>query len=307
MVIPTCDRWQILKRTLQALGRQTVSGFEIIVVVDGEDQVVPELPNVQVTVCTKRGPGAARNTGLHETTRPLVLFLGDDILPTAGMVESHLTTHARHREPNAAVLGHVEWHPESKGRRLHRWMDWSRTQFEYANLADLDGQDVGFSRFYSSNVSLRTDFLLDVGGFDEDFIYYYEDLDLGWRLGQRGLRLIYARAAGGQHLHNHNWKSIERRFEGIARGERLMAAKHDWFVPFFRDRVETALGQPPTSRLWASLVELLPASTPKLRSVAEDRANRYYYRRLAPAFLRAWEAGARSQSEVVRTTARTAP
>jgi GT2 family glycosyltransferase len=307
VVIPTRDRWAILQQTLEALSRQTVSGFQVVVAVDGEDQEPPALPSARVIVCPKRGPGAARNAAVRETARPLVLFLGDDVVPSPGLVEAHIATHAGHPGPSTAVLGRIKWHPASRGGRLHRWMDWSRTQFDYVSLADLDGQDVGFGRFYSSNVSLKTEFFLRVGGFDEDFTYYYEDLDLGWRLSQLGLSLIYTPAALGHHLHSYDWESLRRRFAGIAAGERLMAAKHEWFEPFFRRRVEAALAEPPTSILWTHLVDLIPPSVSKLRRVAEDRANRHYHRRLAPAFLHAWNAGDPGQSEAAPGAARTAP
>ncbi len=173
-------------------------------------------------------------------------------------------------------------------------MDWSKTQFDYADLIGKDGEDVGFSRFYSSNISLKTESFLRAGGFDEEFDYYYEDLDLGWRLSQQGLQLIYSPGALGRHLHSYDWALLERRFEGIARGERLMAAKHDWFEPFFLQRIEEALSGPPATALWTHIVDIVPSRAKRLRSVAEDRANRWYYRRLGPSFLQAWEAAGTS-------------
>src|SRR5712675_2130844 len=110
VIIPTRDRWSILGRTLEALGRQTVRGFETIVVVDGADQSPPALGDVRIVVQDHGGPGAARNTGVRATDRPLLLFLGDDMVPSPEMLERHVAAHRSHPRPHDAVLGHVDWH-----------------------------------------------------------------------------------------------------------------------------------------------------------------------------------------------------
>lgn len=50
-------------------------------------------------------------------------------------------------------------------------------------------------------VLLRSDYLRDVGLFDEDFFLYYEDTDLSWRGQGRGWRYRYVPAARIRHLH----------------------------------------------------------------------------------------------------------
>jgi glycosyltransferase involved in cell wall biosynthesis len=286
VVIPTRNRWPILKRTLGALADQTAAGFETIVVVDGTDQEVPPLDGVRVFAKEHAGPGAARNAAAAATDRALVLFLGDDMIPGPAFVARHLEAHNRHPESEAAVLGHVDLHPEVAGNRLNRWMDWSGTQFDYHNIT---GVDAGFGRFYSCNVSLKRDFFVAAGGFDEDFVYYYEDLDCGWRLSRKGLRLLYEPSAVVHHLHALTWPGIVARFQGVARGERLMASKHAWFEPFFARRVQRALRRPATSRLWARVVDHVPPRLSALRKAAERKADLGYYRRLAPYFIDAWE------------------
>jgi len=44
--------------------------------------------------------------------------------------------------------------------------------------------------FYSCTL-YRRDAVIDVGMFDEDFFYWYEDADLGWRLNLRGYKVMY--------------------------------------------------------------------------------------------------------------------
>jgi glycosyltransferase involved in cell wall biosynthesis len=288
IVIPTRQRWETLRLTLDALRAQTVEGFETIVVADGTDQQVPDLSGVRVLTQDHAGPGVARNRGVDASQRRLVLFIGDDMVPDPEFVAAHLSCHADKPENEVAVLGRIVWHPEVARNRLNRWLDWSGALFDYRQLESQPGEDVGWSRFYSSNVSLKRELFLASGGFDPDFVFDYEDLDLGWRLGQKGIRLHYEPRAVVAHRHPYDWAAVERRYASRAEAERLMAAKHGWFEPWFRRQIEEAADEPPASRLWALVVDHVPRRPGRLRRAVERRANRHYLQRLAPAFRAAW-------------------
>jgi GT2 family glycosyltransferase len=294
VVIPTRDRWAILARTLDALGAQTARGFETILAVDGEDQRIPEevhsRPGTRVLTGPRGGPGLARNRGVQAAERPVILFLGDDMVPTPALVARHLDHHRREPGPELAVLGHVEWHPEVADDRLLRWLDWSGSQFDYRSLAASPPGDAGFGRFYASNVSLKRAAFLGAGGFDPDFgTADYEDLDLGWRLYERGMRLRYEPGALAYHLHDYGWTEIERRYSNRARAERLMLSKHDWFEPWFYNRIRFYASKPRVARLWPLLADRVVHRTGPASAWTRERADRWYHQRLAPAFLSAWE------------------
>lgn len=293
VVVPTRNRWDILRRTLAGLRQQRLPGAEVVVVVDGDDLDVPgDLDADRVVVQPHGGPGRARNLGADASQRPLVLFLGDDMVPTPDLVGQHLAMHDRRPEPTVAVLGHVDWHPEVASNRILRWLDWSTTQFDYDQLAGMGGRDVGFGRFYSCNVSLTRELFTQVGGFDPDFIFYYEDLDAGWRLHEAGMQLLYAPDAVAHHLHDYDLAAVRRRFAGIALGERMMAAKHDWFdPPYFQRQVSNAAAAPPVSQVWPQLADVWPSGAPGARAVRR-RGHRWYLQQVAEDFLPAWDRAA---------------
>jgi GT2 family glycosyltransferase/2-polyprenyl-3-methyl-5-hydroxy-6-metoxy-1,4-benzoquinol methylase len=297
VVIPTRQRWDIVTRTLDALDHQTVTGFEVIVVVDGTDDAAPDAvtrrANVRVLTQTHAGPGVARNTGVAATSRELVLLLGDDMVPDPALVAAHLDAHNEYDDARVAILGHVDWHPDAEVNHIQRWLDWSGTQFDF-HLID-PTKDAGFGRFFSCNVSLRRSLYDAAGGFDPDFTYYYEDLDFGWRLHQQRMRLQYRPTARARHLHRYDWAALQRRFDGIVIGERMMAAKHPWFEPWYRDRMKAALAEPPRSRMWPRLADLIPDAvvervpgTRRVRRYARRRANTRMYQNLAPRYLWLW-------------------
>jgi len=295
VVIPTRDRWAQVEETVGALAAQSVTGFEVVVVADGEDQRPPPLPGVTVLVQRHTGPGGARNTGVRHSRRPLVLFLGDDMVPSPDLVAHHLQRHRQEPDPHVGVLGRAVWHPAVARGRRQRWLAWSGTQFDDASIV---GDEAGWARFYSCNVSLHRELFLAAGGFDEDFAYYYEDLDLGWRLGQHGLRLRWEPAALAWHRHRYDDEALARRFFGIGVGERMMVAKHPWFEPWFLGKVRRASQAPAPGAWWPLVVDWLPARPGRLLRAARRRADQWYLRRLGPHLAAGWAAeGDRAELE----------
>lgn len=247
VVIPTRDRWPILGRTLRALAAQTVKGFSITVVVDGDDQQVPQLPiDAEVVVVPHGGPGQARNAGVARSKSPLVMFLGDDMIPAPDLVERHLARHRAEGGPTVAVLGRVEWHEEVPRTPMLTWIDRAGMQFELAGIGD----DAGWGRFYSCNVSLPRTLFDAAGGFDPEFTYYYEDLDLAYRLRDVGMSLRYELGAVASHLHAYDEKSFGQRLRGIAVGEYLMTARRADFAPYFANRFRELEGRRPPRPGW---------------------------------------------------------
>ena len=292
IVIPTRHRWDTLGLTLEALAAQTVQGFETLVVADGLDQKVPSLSGVRVVQQAHGGPGAARNHGVSDTERPLLLFIGDDMIPRPDFVRMHLERHQREPADELAVLGRIRWHPDVPRNSLHRWLDWSGALFDYRVLERQGNEEAGWTRFYSSNVSLKRALFTAAGGYDEDFLFDYEDLDFGYRLGRRGMRLVYEPRAAVEHLHPYDWDAVRRRYASRAAAEHLMATKHDWFEPWFRGQLERAASEPRAWWPWTVVVDRVPARPMRLRHAVERRANRHYLQQLAPVFRAEWDRAA---------------
>lgn len=209
MVIPTRNRVDILAETLARLAAQeTEIPFEVLVVDDGStDTTVATVralaarSPVPVSVLEQqaRGPAAARNRGIAVARGSTCLFIGDDTWPRPDLVERHGRLHRRRREPQAALLGHVQWAPESRPSPFMNWLN-TGVQFDFDQISD--PEDVRGSCFYTANVSAKTSFLRANGGFDEAFPdAAFEDIELGLRLERAGMRLAYDSDAVVEHVH----------------------------------------------------------------------------------------------------------
>jgi glycosyltransferase involved in cell wall biosynthesis len=296
VVIPTRGRWDVLPRTLDALAAQREQGFDVVVIVNGLEERVPralrDRPGVRFVIKADEGPGVSRNVGVALAERELLLFLGDDTLPEPDLLSAHLQAHTAEPAPEIAVLGHVDWHPEVARGRVNRWLEWSGSQFDYRQLLREHAagvRDAGFGRLYASNLSMKRAFFQSVGGFDPAFRFGYEDTDFGWRAAQQGMQLRYEPAARALHLHAHDLPGVQRRFQDVGAAERLMVAKHDWFEPWFRERITRHAAAPAVSALWPAIVDLIPESIERLHYPVRERADRWYHQQLAAGFLEGWD------------------
>lgn len=298
IVIPTLERPRLLARVLDRLDAQRPPAreFEVIVVADAKESNLGAVAAatggrayaVRVLQAGEPGVSAARNHGWRAARAPLILFFGDDMLPDRRLVEQHLAWHERHPEERVAVLGHVRWARELRLTPFMRWLDHGM-QFDYPSI---QGIEAGWGRFYAANVSLKRGLIERSGGFDESYRFGYEELELGYRLNELGMRLLYNRRALVEHLHPATIDDWRRRMAVVARAERHFVAEHPDVKPYFLNMFRRAQAVPPARGRGARLAHVVPRRTPWLGSRVWSSADAYYRQALAPAFVAAWEAAA---------------
>ena len=177
------------------------------------------------------GPGGARNRAIPMVESPLILFVGDDILPNRDFLRRHLQIHRIYSEPNYAVLGHVSWPEDMLVNTVMKHIDGiGAQQFSYHYFQD--GTEYDFRHFYTANLSIKTDFLkLEELWFDQDFTYAaFEDIELAYRLQQKGLRILYSSAPVGRHYHYHTvWTFSVRQYQA-GKMANIVESKHSGII-----------------------------------------------------------------------------
>ena len=267
VVIPTFRRAETLFPVLDALAAQLEPPeFEVVVVDDGSgDDTLPRLRSYRPPYPFRffsqenAGPATARNRGVREARGAVVVFLGDDTVPEPPLLSIHARTHAEKRPQPVAVLGYTTW---PLGLRvspfLHHINEYG-LQFGYGLIRD--PEEVPFNFFYTSNVSLPRDLLLEVGLFDTSFPHAaWEDIEVAYRLMQRGLRMVYRPSAVARHHHDITFASFRRRQEKAGEAAAIFYRKH----PELGDFLAVPLARTPAPRetlanrffsMWASLAE----------------------------------------------------
>jgi len=208
VVIPTYNRRPILEKCLQALERQRwdapqISGFEVVVVDDGStDGTVDWLqsealgfPHVRLLQQDHQGPAEARNRGVKAAKGDTIVFIDSDLVVLDGFLEAHANT-LRQRELEFDKTGKAPAPIFTYGRVINT------CNFDDPISEPYKITDFSAAYFATGNVAIARVWLEKAGLFDTQFkLYGWEDLELGVRLKQLGLKLIKCPEAVGYHWH----------------------------------------------------------------------------------------------------------
>lgn len=189
---------------------------------DGSAAVARRLrPDVRVIESPDNlGFGAANNRALAESTAPLVLLLNPDAELRPGALEALLSALAA--RPELAAVGPRTRNSDgsvqlSFGEDLTLLSEWRRRRLERACRAGASWALAEAGRLVASEsepfwlsgscLLARRQALVQVGGFDEGFFLYEEDVDLCARLRAAGWRVGFRPAAEVVH---HRGRSMAR-------------------------------------------------------------------------------------------------
>jgi glycosyltransferase involved in cell wall biosynthesis len=233
VVIPTHRRAKLLERSLESFGVQTLahSQFEVVVVEDGSDEatadvcarLAEDLP-LRYFRIEKAGTSAAKNLGLFASRAPLVLFFDDDDMADVGLLEAHVRAHEKHPETNVAVLGYTTWAPELEVTPVMAHVtEVGKQLFSYGDIED--GEWLDHTYFWAGRVSCKRSLLIHHGTFDQDF-NAMEDIELGFRLAQHGLTVVYARGARSFMARDVTFDDFARRCTNHGRHLWLFNSRH---------------------------------------------------------------------------------
>jgi N-acetylglucosaminyl-diphospho-decaprenol L-rhamnosyltransferase len=165
---------------------------------------------------TPLGFGANVNRGVAATSAELVCSLNPDAVPRAGAVGELRAFLAAH--PQAGIVGPAMVYPDGTvqpSRRrfptvagtlvrrtpLRLLFDPYRLQRRHYHLGERPAEPVEADWMLGGFLMLRRSMLIELGGFDEGFRLYGEDIDLCYRAAKAGWQRWYVPAAVVEHEH----------------------------------------------------------------------------------------------------------
>lgn len=196
VVVPVLNAARWLPRCLTALQAQDFprESFEILCVdngsVDGSRDVVQRTEGVRLLQVSRRGASAARNAGVRESRGTWVAFTDADCIPQPGWLAA-LGACAHGPEPADLIGGRIVAHrPRTAVEHFcERLFDQERAIREFRPPYAI-----------SANLMVRRDWLLAIGGFDEEFLRG-QDVELSFRAHFRhAARFAYAGDAVVEHV-----------------------------------------------------------------------------------------------------------
>jgi N-acetylglucosaminyl-diphospho-decaprenol L-rhamnosyltransferase len=194
---------------------------ELVVVDNGStDGSVRELrqryPGVAVVDPGRNlGYGAAANRGVAATGSELILVCNPDLSVKSGALPEMVKV--LDSDPTVAVVGPLIRTPEGERYPSARQFPSMIDAAGHAMLGQFSAQNPFTRAYQHADLALEIDtvtpvdwvsgacFLVrrtafeQVGGFDEQYFMYLEEVDLCWRLGKAGWKVVYAPAAVVTH------------------------------------------------------------------------------------------------------------
>jgi GT2 family glycosyltransferase len=297
VTIPTYNRRDLMDVVLPPVLDQEFDGeLDVVLIDDGStdgtaDYVRSRWPSVRVLEQENRGISAAMNRCLEEGRgSDYVALLNNDVEIAAGWAAAIVRGLDADPEAGSATGKMLDYTQrdvlDGAGDEM-RWSSgcWRRGHGEH-DRGQYDTPEYVLSPCGGAAV-YRSKAVDDVGGFDSDFVAYYEDVDWGLRSQLRGWRCLYVPQAVCFHMGSATTAASERadQFAMLLRRNGFFLIIKDFplraivqhlpaialhHLGWFADSVRKGLGIRHL-RAWASAVRMAPKMMRKRRSIQSAR------------------------------------
>jgi len=200
LIICTYNREELLVQTLKCALQQNYKQLEIVVV----DQTRPHTSETDRFLDSIRSKinyvfletpslTKARNTGIHNSSGEIIIFIDDDVVLDDQFVANHVSAHNRFDVVQGRII-EAEMTPASRPHWLNRWIKYSGS-----NDCITEGP---INVVTGCNFSFKRKVIDEVGYFDEFFskLALREDSDFGYRCYKAGVSMGFSPQACLRHL-----------------------------------------------------------------------------------------------------------
>ena len=232
VVIPNWNGRAILGACLDSIAAQTLAPAEVIVVdngsTDGSLELLAERPVHVIELGRNTGFAVACNRGIEEARADLVALVNNDVVLEPDWLERMAAALAAHPDAASVASKMVDLRDRSviwdAGDFLRRDGAAEQRGRGEPDRGEFDEPGEALSACAGAALYRRAP-VLELGGFDERFFAYLEDVDLGLRLRLAGWTCRYEPAVAA-HAGGASSSKLTRPVEGwVERNTLLLLAK----------------------------------------------------------------------------------
>jgi O-antigen biosynthesis protein len=219
VIVCTFNGSRTLSECLESLLRLEYPNYEVIVVNDGSTDATAKIAHnygFRVITTENQGLASARNTGLRAATGEIVAYIDDDAYPDTHWLRYLANTfmntkHVGIGGPNIAPPGDgpiAECVAHSPGNPVH------------ILLSDTEAEHIP-----GCNMVFRKSALEAIDGFDPQFRIAGDDVDVCWRLQQKGWTLGYSPGAMVWHHRRNSIRAYWKQQHNYGKAESFLEKK----------------------------------------------------------------------------------
>lgn len=229
VVIPIKHSQATIRTTVEALLGQDYAGeFEVLVVGPTGDptwaELAPEIAAGTITAIEvdltpdRDTPAAKRNIGLARARGDVLALCDSDMVPPVDWLSRAVELLGDGWDAVAGPMQSITmdfWGTYVDENRLGSKTP--RMGREYVLNAETFGKP-GFKPAVTANVAVKRRVYEDVGGFDEAFVYAYEDYEWCKRIADHGYTMLCTPVLAGRHHHRQGLRALTREYVRSGRG-----------------------------------------------------------------------------------------
>ncbi len=219
VIVCTFNGSRTLSECLESLLRLEYPNYEVIVVNDGSTDATAKIAHsygFRVITTENQGLASARNTGLRAATGEIVAYIDDDAYPDPHWLRYLANTFMNTKYvgiggPNIAPPGDgsiAECVAHSPGNPVH------------ILLSDTEAEHIP-----GCNMAFRKAALEAIDGFDPQFRIAGDDVDVCWRLQQKGWTLGYSPGAMVWHHRRNSIRAYWKQQHNYGKAESFLEKK----------------------------------------------------------------------------------
>ena len=219
VIVCTYNGARTLRDCLRGLQRLEYADCEVIVVDDGsrdDSAAIAREFGFRVISTENCGLSAARNTGLEAATGEIVAYIDDDAYPDPHWL-NYLALTFRHS--NHAAVGGPNIAPPDDGSIAECVVNAPGGPV-HVLLSDTEAEHIP-----GCNMAFRKSSLQAIGGFDAQFRTAGDDVDVCWRILQRGWTIGFSPAAMVWHHRRNSARTYWKQQQGYGKAEALLERK----------------------------------------------------------------------------------
>ena len=204
LVVPVHGLTPAFRRCLESIRALDPAPDELVVVVDGGDEgAAAEAAAAGAHVVLQKpqsGPAVARNTGAVRASGDILLFLDSDVEAAPDVVARVVGAFAEEPDVTALIGSYDDRPPAHNLASLYMNL---RHHYVHQNARE-EGRT-----FWGACGAIRRNAFEKIGGFDEDYVAAsIEDIELGYRLKEAGMRIRVIKDLHAKHLKRWDVRSL---------------------------------------------------------------------------------------------------